>query len=181
MTLADEPWQAVGFSLGSNQGDRLAVLNDALDALHAADGLKLTEASSFYETAPWGVEDQASFINVCVIGQTSLTPLSLLEVTQSIEKKIGRTKTIRWGPRLIDIDILYLGTQEFSEDQLTIPHKHMLDRVFVLMPLVEIAPDVIIRGTRVDGALKQLSIDSKECVLMCDEKWVPKVADIIGS
>ena len=72
MTSADKIWQPVGFSLGSNQGDRIAVLNEALDALNTSDGLKLSVASSFYETAPWGVEDQASFLNVCAIGETCL-------------------------------------------------------------------------------------------------------------
>ena len=171
MTLADKTWQAVGFSLGSNQGDSIAVLHQALDALHASDGLKLTEASGFYETAPWGVEDQASFLNVCVIGETNLSPHALMTVTQAIENKMGRVKTIRWGPRLIDIDILYCGDHDFSRDDLTIPHKHMLDRVFVLMPLAEIASDVVIRGIRVVDALNQLQVDSGECVLTSDAKW----------
>ncbi|MEP1441933.1 MAG: 2-amino-4-hydroxy-6-hydroxymethyldihydropteridine diphosphokinase [Hyphomicrobiales bacterium] len=171
MTLADKAWQPVGFSLGSNQGDRIAVLREALDALDAADGLRLTVASSFYETAPWGVEDQASFLNLCAIGETNLSPQALLGITQAIEEKMGRVKTIRWGPRLIDIDILYCGDHEFSKDKLTIPHKHILDRVFVLMPLVEIAPDVIIRGHRVDDALNRLQVGSDECVVTSDEKW----------
>ena len=92
--------------------------------------------------------------------------------TQAIENKIGRVKTIRWGPRLIDIDILYCGDHDFSHDDLTIPHKHMLDRVFVLMPLAEIASDVVIRGFRVADALNQLQIDADECVLTSDAKWI---------
>ena len=171
MTSADKIWQPVGFSLGSNQGDRIAVLNEALDALNTSDGLKLSVASSFYETAPWGVEDQASFLNVCVIGETNLSPQALMTVTQAIENEIGRVKTIRWGPRLIDIDILYCGDHDFSRDDLTIPHKHMLDRVFVLMPLAEIASDVVIRGIRVVDALNQLQVDANECVLTSDAKW----------
>jgi len=171
MTSADEIWQPVGFSLGSNQGDRIAVLHEALDALHASDGLKLTVASSFYETAPWGVEDQASFLNVCVVGETNLLPQALLNTTQAIENKMGRVKTIRWGPRLIDIDILYCGDHDFSNDDLTVPHKHMLDRVFVLMPLAEIAPDVVIRGIRVADAFNQLQVDSDGCVLTSDARW----------
>jgi len=158
MTLADATWQPVGFSLGSNQGDRIAVLHQALDALHANAGLKLTVASGFYETAPWGVEDQASFLNVCVVGETNLAPQALMSATQAIENKMGRVKTIRWGPRLIDIDILYCGDHDFSNDDLTIPHKHMLDRIFVLMPLAEIAPDVVVRGIRVVDALNQLGL-----------------------
>ena len=173
MILADTIWQPVGFSLGSNQGDSLAVLHQALDELHASDGLILTEASSFYETAPWGVEDQASFLNICAIGETNLPPQSLLRVTQAIESKIGRVKTIRWGPRLIDVDILYCGDHDFSDDELTVPHKHMLERVFVLMPLAEIAPDVVIRGHRVEDALKKLQADPDECMLTRKEKWVP--------
>ena len=174
MTLGDKAWQPVGFSLGSNQGDRIAVLREALDALHASDGLRLTVVSSFYETAPWGVEDQASFLNVCAIGETNLSPQSVLNTTQAIENKMGRVKTIRWGPRLIDIDILYCGDHDFSNDDLTIPHKHMLDRVFVLMPLAEIAPDVVIRGIRVVDAFNQLQADADECVLTSDAKWMAR-------
>ena len=174
MTSADDIWQPVGFSLGSNQGDRIAVLHEALDALNASDGLKLTVASSFYETAPWGVEDQASFLNVCAIGETTLSPQALMTVTQAIENKMGRVKTIRWGPRLIDIDILYSGDHDFSNDDLTIPHKHMLDRVFVLMPLAEIAPDVVIRGVRIVDAVNQLQADADECVLTSDAKWMAR-------
>lgn len=181
MTLADTIWQPVGFSLGSNQGDRLAVLNEALDALHASDGLKLTAASSFYETAPWGVEDQASFLNLCVIGETNLAPQSLLGATQAIENEMGRVKTIRWGPRLIDVDILYCGDHDFSNDQLTIPHKHMLDRLFVLMPLAEIAPNVVIRGRRVLDALNQLEVDADDCAKTRDEKWMPNRSDRVSS
>ncbi|MEP3233888.1 MAG: 2-amino-4-hydroxy-6-hydroxymethyldihydropteridine diphosphokinase [Hyphomicrobiales bacterium] len=181
MTSADKIWQPVGFSLGSNQGDRIAVLNEALDALHASDGLRLTVASSFYETAPWGVEDQASFLNLCVIGETNLSPRALMTATQAIENKMGRVKTIRWGPRLIDIDILYCGDHELSTDDLTVPHKHMLDRVFVLMPLAEIAPDVVIRGTRVEDGLNQLQVDADECALTSDEKWTPNSSGGISS
>lgn len=181
MTSADEIWQPVGFSLGSNQGDRIAVLNEALDALHASDGLKLTVASSFYETAPWGVEDQASFLNVCAIGETNLSPQALMTATQAIENKMGRVKTIRWGPRLIDIDILYSGDHDFSNDDMTIPHKHMLDRVFVLMPLAEIAPDVVIRGTRVEDGLNQLQADADECAMASDKKWSPNRFGSISS
>ena len=174
MTSADTIWQPVGFSLGSNQGDRIAVLHEALDALNANDGLKLTVASSFYETAPWGVEDQASFLNVCVVGETNLSPQALLKTTQAIENKMGRVKTIRWGPRLIDIDILYCGDHDFSNDDLTVPHKHMLDRVFVLMPLAEIVPNVVIRGIRVVDAVNQLQADADECVLTSDAKWMAR-------
>lgn len=151
----------------------MQILHAALDALHAAPGITLHDASSFYETAPWGVEDQPSFINVCAIGESSLEPLELLDVIQSVEQKLGRVKTVRWGPRLIDIDILFLGSLEISSEQLTIPHKHMLERSFVLVPLLELNKELTIRKTRIDEAVEQLKIDSKYLNATFDRKWQP--------
>ena len=176
LTKPDLPVQNVGLSLGSNQGDRFDVLNRAMDAIHNLDGVELDKASSFYETAPWGVEDQASFINVCVIGKTSLDPNELMQATQSIENEMGRVKTIRWGPRLIDIDILYLGDSEISDDHLTIPHAHMLERSFVLIPLVEIAPTIQVRGVSVSTALSNLEVEQSDCVVLSNESWTPKLS-----
>lgn len=171
MTSSEVSPLPVGFSLGSNQGDRIELLRDALDALHAARGITLHHASRFYETAPWGVEDQPPFINLCAIGETTLEPLQLLEATQSVERKLGRVKTIRWGPRFIDIDILFLGSMEFSSEKLTIPHKHMLERSFVLIPLAELDSDLVVKKTRISDAVKQLKIAPQDFSATNDRKW----------
>ena len=105
--------------------------------------------SRFYKTAPWGKEDQDWFVNACAIGQTSLTPHEVLRAAKEIEVQLGRTPGERWGPRLIDIDLLYLGEEDFSTAALSVPHPEVLNRAFVVIPLSEIAADGEISGRRI--------------------------------
>ncbi len=141
----------VYLGLGSNLGDRRAALSDALSRLHAAPGLTLTACSSVYETEPWGVADQPAFLNLAAGFATTLPPAALLTACQSVEAKVGRTPTYRWGPRTIDVDILLYGGQAISLDNpdLQIPHPRLRERAFVLAPLAEIAAYV---KTPPDGA-----------------------------
>lgn len=164
----------VGFSLGGNQGDRVKVLCDALDRLHAADGLTIDKVSRFYETPPWGDLDQPAFINLCAIGTTSLTPDALLSLTQKTERDLGRVKTRHWGPRLIDIDILYFGDINVEDEALTIPHRHILQRAFVLVPLAEIASDLMIRNTPINQAISDLATDAEEISVLGHATWAAK-------
>ena len=94
-----------------------------------------------YETEPWGVKDQPRFVNMAIEGETALTPARLLEVLKMIEDEVGRVETYRWGPRVIDLDILLYDDLVMSTPELTIPHPRMHEREFVLRPLAEIAPD----------------------------------------
>ena len=127
--------------LGSNLGDRLAALSDALRALDAEPGMKLLICSAVYETEPWGVTDQPAFLNLVARFDTSLEPTALLAVCQRVERLVGRTETYHWGPRVIDIDILLYGDRvvELDDPDLRIPHARMAQRAFVLVPLAEIA------------------------------------------
>jgi 2-amino-4-hydroxy-6-hydroxymethyldihydropteridine diphosphokinase len=128
--------------LGTNLGRREQNLTDAMLALANSPKLKLVRSSSVYETAPWGYTDQPSFLNCAVQVSTSLAPPELLEVAKSIERDQGRQENFRYGPRLIDIDILLYGqdTILLRRQDLQIPHRHMTERAFVLVPLAEIAP-----------------------------------------
>lgn len=137
---------AVFLGLGSNLGDRLQQLNLALEALNASPGLKLRKASSVYETPPWGHVEQARFLNLAAEFECDLPPLALLALSKSIEQQLGRQPTERWGPRAIDIDILVYGDIQLHSDQLTLPHKHLAERSFVLFPLAELARDLVIPG-----------------------------------
>ena len=147
--------------LGSNLGDRRAALSAALDLLHTAPGLTLTACSAVYETEPWGVADQPAFLNLAAGFATTLPPAALLTACQSVEAKIGRTPTYRWGPRTIDVDILLYGGQAIILDtpDLQIPHPRLRERAFVLAPLAEIAaslkapPD----GATIESLLTQVS------------------------
>lgn len=131
----------VYLALGSNLGDRFNNLQQAVKELQKV--LRVTSYSRVYETPPWGVTDQPGFLNACIGGETVLTPQDLLEATQQIEKLVGRTKTYHWGPRVIDIDILFYDDLVISEPKLKIPHPGITERAFVLVPLAEIAADFV--------------------------------------
>ncbi len=134
--------------LGANLGDPVATIGSALHRLDEA-GVAITRGSRLYRTAPQGVTDQPDFVNMCAAGRTDLVPLDLLAQIQRIEAALGRERRERWGPRTIDIDILTYGDAEVVEPGLTIPHPRLLERAFVLVPLLDIAPDRIIAGRTV--------------------------------
>ncbi len=131
----------VYFSLGSNVGDRQQYLRGALAKLRAQ--VKDLRVSSLYRTEPWGKVDQPWFLNLCAAGRTSLPPLELLSFIKSIEAELGRTHTEKWGPREIDIDILFYGGKILKLPTLKIPHPRLAERAFVLIPLREIAADFV--------------------------------------
>ncbi len=126
-------------ALGSNLGDRLAHLRQARQ--HLAAILHDLQASPVYETAPWGVKEQRNFYNQVVMGRTALTPLALLAHLQAIEQAMGRQRSLRFGPRTIDLDILFYDQLVLTTYRLTIPHPRLVDRAFVLVPLADIAPE----------------------------------------
>ncbi len=130
-------------SIGTNMGDREAHLTQAIQVLRGTDGIKSVETSSIYETAPVGVTDQADFLNLVVCLTTKLTPYELLAECQRIEQELGRVRTIRWGPRTVDLDILLFNNETIESETLSIPHPRMKERAFVLIPLTELAPTCI--------------------------------------
>jgi 2-amino-4-hydroxy-6-hydroxymethyldihydropteridine diphosphokinase len=143
--IPPEQKQRIFLSLGSNLGDRKSNLERALQGL--TPEVEVVNQSPIYQTEPWGLLDQPLFLNQVLEGETTLSPLDLLNHLKGIEKEIGRKPGRRFGPRLVDIDILLYGDQIISEDGLTIPHKRMKERAFVLIPLADIAPDIPFPGT----------------------------------
>jgi 2-amino-4-hydroxy-6-hydroxymethyldihydropteridine diphosphokinase len=129
--------------LGSNVGDRLVNLRAAVDAL-ARNDVKVVGRSSVYETEPQGeVLDQPDFLNAVVAIETSFTPEELLDVCKGIERELGRDfDQMRHGPRVVDIDVLLLGDIEIETERLTLPHREVTSRRFVLVPLLEVAPEL---------------------------------------
>ncbi len=127
--------------LGSNLGDRAVYLAAARRSLDDTPGILIARASSLYETEPVGYTDQDWFLNQVVAIATSLHPYQLLQVLQGIEQDLGRRRLIRWGPRVIDLDLLLYGDAILPDPDLTIPHPRIYERSFVLVPLCEIAPD----------------------------------------
>ncbi|WP_221912680.1 2-amino-4-hydroxy-6-hydroxymethyldihydropteridine diphosphokinase [Streptococcus halichoeri] len=129
-------------SLGSNQGDRTAYLNDAVQAIANLPETHLIAVSSYYETAAWGKEDQADFLNIACQVETTMSAHAFLSKTQAIEQALGRVRHEKWGPRTIDIDLLLFNHERITSDDLLIPHPYMTQRAFVLIPLLEIAPNL---------------------------------------
>lgn len=130
----------VYLSIGSNLGDRRKNCISAVDLL-GEHGIHVRKRSSLYETEPWGVEDQPRFLNMAVEIETEMEPVDLLKVLKDVETELGRKKSFKWGPRIIDLDILLYNDIIFDEAGLKIPHPFMQERDFVLRPLNEIAPD----------------------------------------
>lgn len=124
--------------LGSNQKSPERQLRQAICSLKSLDATSITKVSSFYWTKAWGLQKQQDFCNAVVEIHTTLSPLVLLRACQKIEKKQGRIRKKRWGPRVIDIDILLYGERKISLPDLIIPHPHILSREFVLIPLKEL-------------------------------------------
>jgi 2-amino-4-hydroxy-6-hydroxymethyldihydropteridine diphosphokinase len=138
--------------LGSNLGDRQANLRGAVEAL--ANFMAVEAISPLYQTAPWGMEAQPDFLNLCLVAATSLEPISLLTAVKKIETQLGRQPAARWGPRLIDIDILFYGDLVLSREGLTIPHPQLHQRAFVLAPLADLTPDL--RHPQTDLTIAQM-------------------------
>ena len=137
----------VWLGLGSNLERPVAQLNTALTMLNSTQGIELLQTSGFYRTPPWGDAQQDDFINAVVQIKTGLAAMPLLHVLQSIENRMGRQRSERrWGPRLIDIDMLLYGDLVFQSEELELPHARMHERAFVLMPLCELDETLVIPG-----------------------------------
>lgn len=133
--------QTVYLLLGSNVGDRMDYLKKASISIESKIG-KIVKKSQVYETEPWGEKEQDDFLNIVLEIQTKLNPTTTLDKIKEIESLLEREETYKWGPREIDIDILFFGDEMISEVNLTIPHPFIHERKFTLVPLSEIAPDL---------------------------------------
>ncbi len=126
--------------IGSNLGDRLAYLQLAVDELAAADGVTVVGVSAVYETAPVGGPEQPDYLNAVVAVDTTLTAHELLRVAQAIEAEAERVRTVRWGPRTLDVDVLLFDDETIDTADLVVPHPRMTERAFVVVPLADLDP-----------------------------------------
>ena len=138
--------RAIGLGLGGNLGDVPATIALALETLAAGGRVRIDAVSSLYRTAPWGPVPQPDFANACAIGVTDLEPRALLDTLKALEVALGRVEGERWGPRTIDVDILFYAGETVEAPDLVIPHQSLFERAFVLVPLAEIAPHLVIAG-----------------------------------
>ncbi|MHB0998016.1 MAG: 2-amino-4-hydroxy-6-hydroxymethyldihydropteridine diphosphokinase [Armatimonadota bacterium] len=133
--------------IGSNLGDKKSNIDDAIRRINEINGISILKKSSVYETEPVGYMDQPDFLNSVIEIDTELDPVQLLHSTQQIEKDMGRVRNLKWGPRVIDIDILIFDNLKIDTTELVLPHPRITERAFVIIPLAEIAPDLIINNS----------------------------------
>jgi 2-amino-4-hydroxy-6-hydroxymethyldihydropteridine diphosphokinase len=153
----------VYLSLGSNQGDPAAILDAALAALDRLPDTRVTAVSHRYRTAPVGFLDQPHFLNLVAAVETTLPPPALLEETQRLEREAGRVRGTRWGPRTLDIDLVWYHGVTSNDERLHLPHPRMEERRFVLEPLAELAPGLLLAGGRtVEEALEAVAAQQVE-------------------
>ncbi len=143
-------------ALGSNIGDAMQNLDDAVAALKLVPGVEVDRVSSYYITKPWGVEDQPDFVNACVCVKTNLSPQALLGVCLGIEAGMGRVRMIKNGPRVIDIDVLLYNDIYINTDELILPHPRIKEREFVLIPLLDISKEGKVLNFDIKKALSEL-------------------------
>jgi len=152
--------------LGSNLSDPCRQLQSALRALDALAGTRLLRHSSLYRSAPWGEREQPDFVNAVAMLETTLTPRELLDALLGIERLAGRVRDgTRWGPRVLDLDILLYGDRVLNESGLHVPHPHLAERAFVLLPLAEVAPDLQVPGVGQVATLLR-RVDVAGCVVL---------------
>lgn len=146
-------------SMGSNLGDRMDYLRRGVAGLAAAPGVKIREISSIFETTPVGLTDQPDYLNLVVAVETRLEPHELLRTCQAIEAENGRERFVRWGPRTLDIDLLLYDGVRLKTKELEIPHPRMHERAFVLVPLLEVEPEVTLDGEPAKTWLERIEGD----------------------
>lgn len=129
--------------VGSNLNEPTKNIERAKELLLSNTGINFIKSSSLYETSPWGLEDQPNFVNAAWQIETELTPTELFIILKKIESSLGRKRCIRYGPRIIDLDILFYDNLIYQDLNLTIPHPKLQERSFVLFPLCELSPDLI--------------------------------------
>jgi 2-amino-4-hydroxy-6-hydroxymethyldihydropteridine diphosphokinase len=138
--------EEVLIGLGGNIGEPLEAMGSALKGIDQHPKCKVLRVSSVWKTPPWGVTDQPDFLNACAAVATTLKPRAFLDLCLSVEKDLKRVRDQRWGPRSIDIDILFFGNRTIDKPGLSVPHPRIAERAFVLVPLAEIAPDIKLVG-----------------------------------
>ena len=145
--MTGRPRRRALLGLGSNLGDRVALLRDAVAAIP-----DVVSVSDVYETDPVGGPDQQAFLNLVVALDTSCSPRELLEVCREREEAAERVRVVRWGPRTLDVDVLWIDGETVDEPDLIVPHPRMFERAFVLVPLADVAADVLPAGYEVEEA-----------------------------
>jgi len=163
--------QSATLGLGGNIGDPVKAMATALQKLDRRDDCQVVAVSRLYRTPPWGKTDQSFFFNACAAVETRLPPEALLDLCLSMEREMKRERIERWGPRTLDIDVLTYGDIVQDAPRLELPHPRMTDRGFVLMPLADIAADLIVRGRTVSDWLDDADVAGIEVAAESRDWW----------
>ena len=166
-------WQAATLGLGGNIGDPVQAMAEALRALDARPDSRVLAVSRLYRTPPWGKTDQDWFFNACALVETALEPEALLDTCLGIERDMKRERKERWGPRTIDIDVLTFEGVAQAGGRLELPHPRMTGRGFVLMPLSDIARDLIVAGRTIGDWLQDADVAGIEPASAGPDWWKP--------
>ena len=166
----------VVIALGSNKGDRLTFIKEALKRIDKLG--YISNVASLYQTSAYGVTNQADFYNSVIILNTEIGPKELLSELKNIEKRVGRTKSIRWGPREIDLDIILYNQTQINSKELTIPHPDFHNRIFVLQPLVEIEPELPVPGMNTSTSKLLNKCKDKTIIEIVKKDWYSNGATI---
>ena len=158
----DQGPQFAVIALGSNIGDKCANIATAADLLARVNGISVAKRSQNYRTPPWGNTDQDWFVNACMSVNTTLSPHALLAECLETERKMGRMRGQKWGPRVIDLDVLVYADLDIRESDLVVPHPYITERAFVLAPMADVAPEFVLKGKTVAAWLGGADLEGIE-------------------
>ena len=174
--MPSEVFRKATLGLGGNIGDPVQAMAEALRALDARPDSRVLAVSRLYRTPPWGKTDQDWFFNACALVETTLAPEALLDTCLDIERAMKRERKERWGPRTIDIDVLTYDDLKQTHDRLEIPHPRMIARGFVLMPLADFAPALVVEGRTVRDWLAEADTAGIEVAETNPDWWQTRPA-----
>ncbi|QFY60269.1 2-amino-4-hydroxy-6-hydroxymethyldihydropteridine diphosphokinase [Rhizobium grahamii] len=168
--MSDLGFQIATLGLGGNIGDPIHSMSVALQELDKRPDCRVLAVSRLFRTPPWGKTDQSYFFNACALIETTLSPEALLDICLAMERSMKRERIERWGPRTLDIDVLTFADVKQDAPRLELPHPRMTGRGFVLMPLADVAPELVVDGEKVGDWLKQADIEGIE-VADANQDW----------
>ena len=158
--------------LGTNMGDKQAYLKEACKIISDNPNINIVKISKVYKTKAWGYTNQDDFLNICIEVDTNLSPEELLEVCHEVENKLNRVRVIRWGPRTIDVDILFFNNIISTDENLTLPHPRIKERAFVLIPLMDLNKELSIDNKTISYYLSNLEKEELKQVEEVDIKII---------
>lgn len=158
--------------LGTNMGDKQAYLKEACKIISDNPNINIVKISKVYKTKAWGYTNQDDFLNICIEVDTNLSPEELLEVCHEVENKLNRVRVIRWGPRTIDVDILFFNNIISTDENLILPHPRIKERAFVLIPLMDLNKELVIDNKTISYYLSNLEKEELKQVEEVDIKII---------